>query len=502
MFFHWSLCLPGGDCISKGVSEPTCAEGRQASVANNPGQEIVTRKAKIGLISLGCSKNLVDSEILLGTLQKEGHAVSTDIDDADVVIVNTCTFIREATEESVGAILEAIELKKAGRIRAVVVAGCLPQRYWRHNLAAELREVDAFVGVGHHHRIGEIVETVLGGHRAHAVNRCPGFTAGGTAPRYSLTPDHYAYVKISEGCDNRCTYCIIPEVRGPHRSRRMKSIVEEVQRLSDERPLAEIILVGQDTTLYGTDIYGRPRLADLLRKVASLKRVKWIRLLYTHPAHFDDEVIDIIRDEPSLCAYVDLPLQHIDDTILLNMGRKVSRREVEKLIERLREQIPALTLRTTFIVGFPGETESQFEDLLRFVRNVQFERLGAFAYSREENTAAYSFPGHIPEEIGRKRLRRLMRTQRDISRKRNRSLIGSEQEVLVDGPTIDDPTLFLARTGGDAPDVDQLVYVQSRTARPGDFLKARITDAYEYDLVAVPLSFKGSGARPSNGASA
>ncbi|UCE19376.1 MAG: 30S ribosomal protein S12 methylthiotransferase RimO [Gemmatimonadota bacterium] len=447
----------------------------------------MNKKAKIGLVSLGCAKNLVDSEILLGTLRKRGYPILQSAYDADVIIINTCTFIKEATEESIDAIVEAIELKKDRSVQALIVAGCLPQRYMREDMASELVGVDAFLGAGHYHRIAEVVERVLAGRQTHPLRSRPGFLPDKMTPREILTPHHYTYVKISEGCNNRCSYCVIPQVRGPHRSRRMKSIVEEVIRLLDERPLKEINVIGQDTTFYGTDLYGQSRLAHVLKKLARLKRVKWIRLLYTHPAHFDQDVIDVIRDEPALCKYVDLPLQHIDDAILKRMGRRVTRKEIEKLVERLRGQIPDLTLRTSFIVGFPGETEKQFNELLDFVENVQFERLGAFAYSREQGTPAHSFSHQVSKKVKRERLNRLMTLQRHISKRKNEASIGREFEVLVDSSVAAEPDLFLARTEGDAPEVDQLVYVTSKNVQPGDFLRVRITDAYEYDLVGEPL---------------
>lgn len=446
----------------------------------------MTKKSSVGIVSLGCSKNLVDSEIILGSLQKEGYAISRDVHHADVVIVNTCTFIKDATAESIDAILEVIELKRAKKVQAIVVTGCLPQRYWKDNLSDELKEVDAFLGLGQYQRIGKIIDNVVRGRKSQAIDSRPGSVYEAPSPRYTLTPSHYAYVKISEGCDNRCSYCVIPQVRGPHRSRRMKSIVKEIERLSQERPLAEINFVGQDTTLYGTDIYGRPRLATLLRRLARSGRVKWIRLLYTHPAHFGQEVIDVIGAEPSICNYVDLPLQHINDTMLKRMGRRVSRKKIEKLIERLRSQISDLTLRTTFIVGFPGETEHQFQELLDFVQNFRFERLGAFTYSREERTSAYTFTGQIPDKVKKERLAELMKSQRTIALERNRSLIGRELEVLVDSRSVEDSSLCLARTEGDAPEVDQLVYVRYRNLKPGQFVRVRITDAYEYDLVGEP----------------
>jgi ribosomal protein S12 methylthiotransferase len=449
--------------------------------------EAMNQHVRIGMISLGCSKNLVDSESILGELQKRGYSITEDIHDAHVAVINTCAFIKDATQESIDAILEAIELKGLRKIEALIVAGCLPQRYWKERLAQELKEVDAFVGVGHYHLIGDIIDKVLRGERAHAVGLHAGQQSEALRTRYRLTPHHYAYIKISEGCNNDCAYCVIPQLRGPYRSRRMKSIIGEVQRLSDERSLSEINLVGQDTTSYGTDLYGKPRLADLLRRIAQLNTVKWIRLLYTHPAHFHREVIEVIQEEPALCKYIDLPLQHINNHILKLMGRKVTRGQIERLLGQLRDRIPHVTLRTTCIVGFPGETEKHFAELIRFIKDVQFERLGAFPYSREEGTRAFDLPKQVPEKIKRERLDHLMKVQRGLSSKRNRRLIDTECEVLIDSPCEQEQDLYLARTEGDAPEVDQLVYVRGQGFKSGEFIRVRITDAYEYDLVAEPV---------------
>ncbi len=452
----------------------------------------MNRKPSIGIVSLGCSKNLVDSELMLGTLRDKGYSISSRVDNVDVLIVNTCAFIREATEESIDSILEAIELKKTGKVQWIIVAGCLPQRYRQDNLAADLHEVDAFLGVGQFHHLDGVIGRIMQGDKAHIVTRRPSSGRVANTSRAPLTPDHYAYIKISEGCDNRCTYCVIPQVRGTYRSRSMKSILAEVSVLSAKRHLAEINLVGQDTTRYGTDMYGKPRLAHLLRKLARSGDIRWIRLLYTHPAHFDHDIIDAIGEEPSLCPYVDLPLQHINDTLLKKMGRRVRRKDIERLIHRLRDRIPDLTLRTTFIVGFPGETEAHFQELLQFVKDVEFDRLGAFTYSNEEGTAASHLEGQVPEGEKKHRFELLMRSQRHISEKKNQLMIGTDIEVLVDSQSQDEPALLLARTRGDAPEVDQLVYVRSGYGKPGDFLKVRVTEAYEYDLVAEPIQPDGT----------
>ena len=340
---------------------------------------------RIGIKSLGCPRNLVDSEVICGKLKEKGHQISGQINNSDLVIINTCSFIKDAVEESIEEILSAVKLKKAGKVKHLIVAGCLPQRYIDNNLIKELPEVDAFLGVGELLEIDKIIEKVVQGEKIYQVHRKPDFLYNHTTPRTILTPQHYAYIKISEGCKNNCSYCLIPQIRGKYRSRKMEDIIEEVKVLSEKQNLSEVILIGQDTTLYGIDLYGEHKLAELLEKLSllELKNLKWIRLLYTHPLHYNDDLIEVIANYPRICPYLDLPLQHISDKILKNMNRPIDKKYVIDLINKLRDNIPNLNLRTTFMVGFPGETDKDFEELLNFVKEIRFEKLGTFIFSKE-----------------------------------------------------------------------------------------------------------------------
>jgi ribosomal protein S12 methylthiotransferase len=333
---------------------------------------------KIGIKSLGCPKNFVDTEVICGKLKEKGYQISEEIYNSDIVIINTCSFIRDAVEESIEEILNLVKLKKEGKIKHIIVTGCLPQRYKDDNLNQELPEVDAFLGVGDLLEIDETIKSVLQGAQIYKVSSEPKFLYNHHTPRMILTPQHYAYIKISEGCQNNCSYCLIPQLRGNYRSRKMEDIIEEVKMLSEKQNLSEIILIGQDTTLYGIDLYGEYKLAELLKKLSllELNSLKWIRLLYTHPTHYDDELIEVIANYPKICPYLDLPLQHISDKILKRMNRPIKKRNVISLINKLRDRIPNLTLRTTFMVGFPGETDKDFKELLNFVKEFRFERLG------------------------------------------------------------------------------------------------------------------------------
>ncbi|MBA3062052.1 MAG: 30S ribosomal protein S12 methylthiotransferase RimO, partial [Atribacteria sp.] len=334
---------------------------------------------RIGIKSLGCPKNFVDSEVICGKLREKGYQISEKIDNSDIVIINTCSFIRDAVEESIEEILNLVKLKKEGKIKHIIVTGCLPQRYKDDNLNQELPEVDAFLGVGDLLKIDIVVKNILQGEQIFKVSPKPNFLYDYNTPRTILTPQHYAYIKISEGCQNNCSYCLIPQIRGNHRSRKMEDIIEEVKLLSKKQKLCEIILIGQDTTLYGIDLYGEYKLAELLKKLSllELNNLKWIRLLYTHPTYYNDELIEVIANYPKICPYLDLPLQHISDKILKRMNRPIKKSNVISLINKLRDRIPNLTLRTTFMVGFPGETDQDFEELLDFVKEFRFERLGA-----------------------------------------------------------------------------------------------------------------------------
>lgn len=409
--------------------------------------------AKIGIISLGCPRNLVDSEAILGSFKKRGDEI-VDIDKADTAIVNTCSFIEDARVESIDTILELCELKKKGKIKRLLVAGCLPRLY-KDKLAGELKEVDEFIDT-------------------------PDFTKPADL-KFNLTPPHTRYIKILEGCGNSCSFCLIPRIKGPLKSRPMDSILDEIRSLPPE--VQEINMVGQDTTLYGMDIYRELKLASLLQEAAKLNKVKWIRLLYAHPEHINDELIKIIREGESICKYLDLPLQHINDRILKSMNRNTTGNGIISLVEKLRYEIPRLALRTAFIVGFPGETDTEFKELLSFLRKIKFERLGVFTYSREDGTAAAGFKNQVPEEVKEQRFNEIMSLQQEISAELNKKFLGKEISVLIDEEAPDEHGLFLGRSEFDAPEVDGQVWVKSSNAAPGEILKVRITDTLEYDLV-------------------
>ncbi|MBM3252750.1 MAG: 30S ribosomal protein S12 methylthiotransferase RimO [Candidatus Omnitrophica bacterium] len=444
---------------------------------------------KIGFLSLGCPRNLVDTEVMLGFVKEAGFTLTDDIYKSEVVVINTCGFIKEAKEESIEAILKVAELKKEGNLKSLIVAGCLSQGY-KEELKKELPEVDAFLGTGELKSIVDIIKALpING--SNIKIKSSDFLYDHRSPRVLLTPEHYAYVKISEGCRNNCSYCIIKNLRGNFRSRLLSSILNEVKTLSKKKPPREIILIGQDTTLYGVDLYKKPRIYELLNKICSLSIIKWIRLLYTHPAHFDDSLIDVIRDKPSICKYIDLPIQHINDEILKRMNRKISKRDIIRLIERLRKNIPNVAIRTSLIVGFPGETEKEFRELLDFVRQVEFERLGVFIYSREEKTPAFNFKCQVPEGIKRERFDLIMKTQQEIAKQKNTKFLGRILDILIDEKDENDTSLFIGRTEFDAPEVDGVVYVsvkrkaQSEKLKVGEFTKVKIIDTLEYDLVGI-----------------
>ena len=439
---------------------------------------------RIGIKSLGCPKNFVDTEVICGTLREKGYQISGKIDHSDIVIINTCSFIKDAVEESIEEILNLVKLKKEGKIKHIIVTGCLPQRYKDNNLKQEFPEVDAFLGVEDLLEIDKIIKGVLQGEQIYKVGPEPKFLYNHNTPRTILTPQHYAYIKISEGCQNNCTYCLIPQIRGNHRSRKMEDIIEEVKIISEKQNLSEMILIGQDTTLYGIDLYGEYKLAELLKKLSllELNNLKWIRLLYTHPAHYNDELIKVIANYPKICPYLDLPLQHISDKILKRMNRPLKKYDVISLINKLRDRISNLTLRTTFMVGFPGETDQDFEELLNFVKNLRFERLGAFIFSREEGTPAYDFPQQIPMRIKKERLKKLMLTQQSIAKEINSFYMGKEIEVLIDEIKSGKPKIAIGRTKGDAPEIDGKVVIRGDKTKVGKFIKVKVTEASEYDL--------------------
>lgn len=423
-------------------------------------------KHKVGILSLGCPRNLVDSENILGRLSTRGYAV-TDIDKADTAIINTCAFIKDAKTESVDAILDLIELKRKGKIKKILVYGCLAQRY-KDKLHKELPEVDAFVGkISLNHDLGA----------------------------FRLTPKHYAYIKICEGCVNNCSYCIIPKIKGKFTSLDIDAILGKIKILNKNK-LSELNIIGQDITGYGIDLYGKGRLPGLLKKIIQENRdIGWFRLLYLHPQRASDELLELIKNEPRICKYVDLPIQHINDRILRLMNRHTKKRDILKIINKIRNKIPGIALRTSVIVGFPSETEKEFKELLSFIKDARFERLGAFIYSREEGTPAYRFRKQISAETKKERFDAVMMQQQNISQDVNKEFLGKIIDVLIDEPS---PTaqgfsekeddFYLGRSQYDAPEVDGLIYVDSKKLlKPGDFVKVEITDTLEYDLVGKAL---------------
>jgi ribosomal protein S12 methylthiotransferase len=444
------------------------------------------RVPTVSLISLGCPRTLVDSELYLGRLKQVGFESVESADGADVVLINTCSFVQEAIQESINTVLEAVQLKKQGRLKAVVVAGCLVQRF-KQDIIKELPEVDGFVGVDGFGDIETVVQRALQGDAAISLRPHPNVPhQGRRVSRAPLTPHHYAYLKISEGCLKGCSFCVIPKIKGPLSSRPLEAVVEEARQLVEERGVQELIVVGQDTSDYGVDLYGRPRIAELLAAVAKIGGVRWIRLLYCHPRGVSQELIQTIRDEPAICKYLDMAIEHADDSVLARMNRGLTQARLRHTIHALRQAMPQITLRTSVIVGFPGETEAAFENLMRFLDEVQFERLGAFTYSSEEGSASFRFPDHVPTAVKQARFDQLMRLQQEVAAEVNSRCLGRTLDVLIDEADATDPTQFVGRTSADCPEVDGVVFVHSATPlTPGALVPVRITDSYEYDLVGT-----------------
>jgi ribosomal protein S12 methylthiotransferase len=436
-------------------------------------------------VSLGCPKNLVDSERMLGKLAQDGYRLTPDADGADVVVINTCGFIEPARQESLGVIREMLTLKEQGRVGAVVVAGCLAERK-KDALLQEVPGVDQIVGVFGREEIVQVLDRTRkkrGQDEQRSLFRPAPVRALEDTARLRITPRHYAYLKISEGCDRLCTFCAIPGMRGKHVTKPIEEVLREARELAEDG-VRELIVVAQDTTYYGLDLYGRVRLAELLRKLGDVEGLEWVRVLYAYPIHFTDELIETLATTPKIVPYLDLPLQHINDRLLKRMQRRVSRAETEDLLARLRSAIPNLTLRTTFIVGFPGETETEFEELCDFVRTARFERAGVFPYSLEPDTPAERLPDHLPEEIKQERRNRLMAIQQEIAFAWTQRQVGKELEAIVDGPDPEVPGHVLARSHADAPDIDCVVRLKGKGLCRGDLVRARVTAADGYDLAA------------------
>ncbi len=431
-------------------------------------------------VSLGCDKNLVDSEVMLGLLDQKGYRIVDEEADADVIVINTCCFIQDALEESIQTILAMAEYKKTGRLQALIVTGCLGQRY-QQEILDEIPEVDVVLGTTNYDRIVEAIDEALAGESEVLLGDLDAAPQAGTG-RLVTTGGHFAYLKIAEGCNKNCTYCIIPSLRGRYRSVPMEQLVREAVSLA-EQGVKELILVAQETTVYGQDLYGKKSLAELLRKLCRIDGIRWIRLLYCYPEEVDDELIRVIKEEEKICHYLDLPIQHANDEILKKMGRKTNRAELTSLIEKLRARIPDICLRTTLITGFPGETEAQHEELLDFVEEMKFDRLGVFPYSREEGTPAAVMPDQIPEEVKQERYDELMSLQQEIAFDAAAQMPGRELDVLIEGKVADEDA-YVGRTYRDAPDVDGLIFIETdEELMTGDFVRARVTGAREYDLI-------------------
>ncbi len=438
---------------------------------------------KVGAISLGCSKNRVDTEIMLGLLASSGYEITPSAQEAHVMLINTCGFIAPAKEEAVKAILETARLKEGGRLKCLLVSGCLAQRY-KDVLLADIPEIDGILGPGEIGSVVPLLEKALAGRRPQAVGS-PEFHYNEEMPRLLTTPEHWAYVKIADGCNNRCSYCAIPGIRGKYRSRPLEVLENEVARLV-ERGVREIVLVAQDTTAYGIDIYRRPSLADLIKRLAH-KGAPWVRLMYCYPAGITPDLIRVLREERNICRYIDIPLQHINDYILKRMNRRGTSKEIRRLIGDLRDSIPGLTLRTTFMVGFPGEGEAQFGELCRFVEETRFERMGLFKYSPEEGTPAWPMGDAVPGGVKEDRYSRLMTLQKNISLENNRKMIGSVVRIMVDGKMPGRANIYSGRTEGDAPEIDGTVLFSGGSGKPtgGEFVNVRVTRAFHYGLRGV-----------------
>jgi ribosomal protein S12 methylthiotransferase len=443
---------------------------------------------KVGFISLGCPKNLVDSEVMMGQLKQNGYQITADAEEADTVVVNTCGFIDSAKKESIEAILEAARLKTGGKATRLIVAGCLVERY-RDELKAEMPEVDAFIGTSQINDILSVCDPNTNTRSLPVVplgNQSATYLYDESTPRVLATPSHYAFIKIAEGCDRPCAFCFIPQMRGHFRSRRFGSIVAEAQQLAEEG-VKELILVAQDSSRYGEDLGKQDALAHLLRELSHTEGVEWVRVMYTYPTHISDGFLDVLAEEPKAVKYLDMPLQHASQNVLKLMKRGGNGASLERLIKRVRKRVPGIAVRTTFITGFPGETEDDFEELLAFLKNVEFDRVGVFTYSDEEGTPAYDLPNKVEPKIAKQRRARLMKEQARISRRRNKARIGETVRVLFEGESKESELLWQGRLETQAPDIDGCVLISDApegfNPQPGELVNVLIAGGHEYDLV-------------------
>ena len=445
---------------------------------------------KVGFISLGCPKNLVDSEVMMGELAREGYEITRDASEADTLVVNTCGFIDAAKKESIDAILEAARLKSEGKCTRLVVAGCLVERY-RDELRAEIPEVDAFIGTSQVGDITKVADERVNTRQLPVLplgNQTATYLYDDSTPRVLATPGHFAYVKIAEGCDRPCAFCFIPQMRGHFRSRRFGSVIAEAKRLA-EAGVKELVLVAQDSSRYGEDLGEQDALAALMRELCQLEGVEWVRVMYTYPTHISDAFLDALAAEPKAVKYLDMPLQHASQNVLKLMKRGGNRASLERLIARVRERVPGIAVRTTFIAGFPGETEEDFEELLAFIKSVEFDRVGVFTYSDEEGTPAFELPDKVDAKVAKKRRDRLMREQSRISLRRNRARVGQTVRVLFEGASEETDLLWQGRMETQAPEIDGCVLINDApegcAPEPGDFVNVLITEAQQYDLVGA-----------------
>ena len=434
---------------------------------------------KIALESLGCSKNLMDAEIMTGILKEKGYEFVEEFAEANIIIVNTCGFIRDAKQESIDTIVELSQLKEFGKLKYLIVTGCLAQRY-ADELLEEIPEIDAIVGTGNFMNISEIIDRLESEKNVTEIGNIE-FAFDETLPRYVSTPEHMAYLKIGEGCSNHCTYCIIPKLRGKYRSRKIEDIVEEAKTLASEG-VKELVVIAQDTTRYGEDLYGEAKLAELLEELAGIEGIKWIRIMYSYPESITEKLIDVIAAHDNICSYFDMPIQHASNRVLKRMNRRTSKEDIRNKVEMIRSKIPDAVIRTTVIVGFPGETEEDLEELIEFMKEIKFDRLGAFAYSREEGTPADRMDGHMDEEIKEERRDRVMMVQQAISEEINQKREDKVFEILIEEEA--EEGVYVGRTQGDAEEIDSVVYVNSdEELEIGSFVNVYITEAMEYDLI-------------------
>ena len=442
---------------------------------------------KVLFISLGCDKNLVDTEYMLGLLKERGFSMTNEEADADAIVVNTCCFIHDAKQESIDTILEMAEYKKEGNLQALIVTGCLAERY-KEEILAEIPEVDAIIGTTGYEKVVEALENALQQKKAVYCEELS-YLPQPDVHRVNTTGGFFSYLKIAEGCDKYCTYCIIPSIRGKYRSVPMERLVKEAEFLA-EGGTKELILIAQETTLYGVDLYGKKMLPELLRKLCKIEGIEWIRVLYCYPEEITDELIQTMKEEPKICRYLDLPIQHASDDILKRMGRKTNQKELVKLIRKLRKELSGIALRTSLITGFPGETQEQHAELLEFVKKMRFERLGVFTYSKEENTAAAKMKGQVTKKVKLARQKELMLAQQEIAFEKAEKMVGKRLMVMIEG-RLPEENVYIARTYMDAPNIDGYLFLKAKNMyQSGEFVKARITGAKGYDLLGEVMGEK------------